>query len=189
MSTGGDERGERRAPSGSRDEPTIVDPTDRDQQLLAIHQFVDLVIASTRSPRQRRRLQRAAGLPVTEAGSSLLRSVSRHGPLTLSELAGRVGLDQSTVSRQIQPLVSNGLVDRAPDPADGRSTLISLSTEGERLLARVRNVARHDYDSALADWTDDERATFAAMIDRFRRALVAAEVDDRGWSRPRQPSA
>lgn len=164
---------------------TEPDPVDREQQLLAIHQFVDLVVASSRSPRQRERMTRAAGLPVTEAGSSLLRSISRHGPITLSNLAARIGLDQSTVSRQIQALEASDLIERSPDPADGRSSLISLSTDGERLLERVREVARHDYDAALAEWTDDERATFAAMLDRFRRALVDAEVDDHGWSKLR----
>ncbi|MEX2626113.1 MAG: MarR family transcriptional regulator, partial [Ilumatobacteraceae bacterium] len=150
-----------------------------------IHQFVELVVASSRSPPQRERMARAAGLPVTEAGSSLLRSVSRHGPIALSNLAARMGLDQSTVSRQIQALEASDLIERSPDPDDRRSSLISLSTEGDRLLERVREVARHDYDAALAGWTDDERATFAAMLDRFRRALVDAEVDDRGWSKLR----
>ena len=162
-----------------------LDPTDREQQLLAIHQFVDLVIASSRSPRQRERMARAAGLPVTEAGSSLLRAVSRHGPITLGNLASRVGLDQSTVSRQVRSLETSGLVERTPDPDDRRSSVITLSTDGQRFLERVREVARHDYDAALADWSDDERATFAAMLERFRRALVGAEVDDRGWSKPR----
>jgi DNA-binding MarR family transcriptional regulator len=162
---------------------TPLDPEDRDQQLLAIHQFVDLVVASTRSPRQRERLNRAAGLPVTASSSSLLRDIARHGPIVLGALAARVGLDQSTVSRQIQALEQHGLVDRTPDPADRRSSLVVLSTEGRRLLDRVRAVARNDYDVALADWSDEDRATFAALLDRFRRSLEAAGVDDRGWSK------
>lgn len=165
-----------------------LDPRDREQQLLTIHQFVELVVASSRSPRQRERMARAAGVPVTEAGSSLLRSVSRHGPITLGNLASRVGLDQSTVSRQVQALETSGLLERSADPGDRRSSLISLSADGRRFLERVREVARHDYDAALADWTDHDRATFATMLDRFRHALVGAEVDDQGWSKPRLPA-
>lgn len=165
--------------------PTTFEPMDREHQLLAVHRFVDLVIASSRSPRQRERMARAAGFPVTESGSSLLRAVARHAPITLGNLAERVGLDQSTVSRQVQALESHGLVERSPDPADRRSSVISLSTTGRQCLERVRAVAHHDYDAALAGWTDDERATFAAMLDRFRQALVEAEVDDRGWSKAR----
>lgn len=165
-----------------------LDPSDREQQLLAVHQFVDLVVASSRSPRQRERLARATGLPVTQAESSLLRAVSRHGPISLGALAARVGLDQSTVSRQVQGLEANGLVERAPAPDDRRSNVISLSAAGRRFLERVREVARHDYDAALADWSDAEREAFALMLDRFRRALVAAEVDDRGWSKPKATS-
>jgi DNA-binding MarR family transcriptional regulator len=164
----------------------VSEPADHEQQLLAIHQFVDLVVASSRSPRQRERLNRAAGLPVTAAANSLLRVISRHGPIVLGDLAARVGLDQSTVSRQVGALEQLGLLDRSPDPGDRRSSLIALSTEGRHVLDRVRAVARNDYDAALADWSDDDRATFVSLLDRFRRALAAAEVDDRGWSKPRR---
>jgi DNA-binding MarR family transcriptional regulator len=161
------------------------DPRDRDDQLQAIHQFVELVVASSRSPRQRQRLDRAAGPPVPVAVGSLLRIVARHGPLVIGELAARAGLDQSTVSRQVRTLEDLGLVDRRRDPTDRRSSLIVLSAEGRRHQERVRAVARNDYDAALADWSDADRATFAGLLDRFRRALAAAEVDERGWSKPR----
>ena len=77
------------------------------------------------------------------------------------------------------------LVERTADPADGRSSLLSLAPEGARLLARVREVARNDFDAALDDWSDADRRDLAQLLDRFRRALVAAEVDDRGWSKRR----
>jgi DNA-binding MarR family transcriptional regulator len=162
------------------------DPRDREHQLQAIHQFVELVVASSRSPRQRQRLNRAVGPPVPVAAGSLLRIISRHGPLVIGELAARAGLDQSTVSRQVRTLEDLGLVDRRRDPTDRRSSLVVLSAEGRRHHDRVRAVARNDYDAALADWDDADRATFAALLDRFRRSLAAAEVDERGWSKPRR---
>ena len=160
---------------------------DRREQLLAIHRFVDLVVASSRSPRQRERLNRAAALPVTASGSSLLRTIARHGPIAPGDLAGRIGLDQSTVSRQVRALEDVGLVARTPAPDDGRSSLIGLADSGRRVLERIREVAMHDYDAALEGWSDEDRATFAALLDRFRRALVDAEVDERGWSKPARP--
>jgi DNA-binding MarR family transcriptional regulator len=166
-------------------DPGDFDPADTEQQLLAIHRFVELVVASSRSPRQRERMNKAAGLPLTVAGNSLLRSIARHGPIALSDLAVRMDLDQSTVSRQVQALEISGLIERSPDPADRRSSLIAMSAEGAELLGRTREVARSDYDAALADWTDSDRTTFAALLDRFHAALVNAEVDDRGWSKPR----
>ena len=157
----------------------------RDDQLDAIQAFVDLVVASSRSPRQRERMARAAGLPVTLAGSSMLGVIERHGPLVVTDLAGRLGLDQSTVSRQVRGLEDLQLVERTADPADGRSSLLSIAPEGARLLARLREVARNDFDAALDDWSDTDRQALADLLDRFRRALVVAEVDDRGWSKRR----
>lgn len=163
-------------------------PNGRDEELQAIHAFVDLVVASSRSPQQRDRMSKAAGMPVTLAGTSMLRVVERHGPIVLGDLAARLSLDQSTVSRQVRALEELGLVERTADPADGRSSLIAMSAEGARLRSRVRAVARNDYDAALADWSDDDRQQLAHLLDRFRQALLAAEVDDHGWSRPREAS-
>ena len=42
----------------------------------------------------------------------------------------RLGLDKSTVSRQVSHLVDLGLVDRAADPVDGRAQVLTPSAEG-----------------------------------------------------------
>jgi hypothetical protein len=51
-----------------------------DPDLERIHEFTSLVIASTRSSRQRERLQRALGLSVSETNLGALRIIERHGP-------------------------------------------------------------------------------------------------------------
>jgi len=160
-----------------------IEPSRPDRQLLVIQQLFDLVIASSRSPRQRERLNRAAGLPMTESGSMLLRSIKRHGPITLNELAARLDLDPSTVSRQVQNLDAQGLIDRRPDPSDRRSALITLSDKGTVLLDRVRAIALNDYEAALSSWSIEDRSALATLLERLRDDLMSVEVDDRGWSK------
>ena len=69
-------------------------------------------------------------------------TIERHGPLTPSELAQRERVRRPTVTRVLARLEQAGLVDRAADPTDRRSSLVSISADGRALLESVR--ARKD---------------------------------------------
>jgi DNA-binding MarR family transcriptional regulator len=156
--------------------------TGADPNLAAIREFVDFVGKNVRSARQRERLVRAARVPLTGAGLSALRTIERHGPITVTDVARRLGVDQSTASRQLRPLEEQGLVTRATVAADGRLASLSVSGKGREVLERVDAVIVNDFDVALSDWSDDDRSTLAALLDRFRVGLLHPHADDSGWS-------
>jgi DNA-binding MarR family transcriptional regulator len=85
-----------------------------------------------------RRLRQEAGAGLSPSQTSALASIERHGPLTPSELAIRERVQRPTVTRVLGRLEDAGLIDRAADPADGRSSLVSASAEGRELLAAAR---------------------------------------------------
>ena len=59
----------------------------------------------------------------------------------------------------MQHLVELGLVDRTPDPADGRATLLSASDDAVRRLDDVADAAPATWlDERLGDWSDDDLA-------------------------------
>ena len=153
-----------------------------DPDLERIHEFTSLVIASTRSSRQRERLQLALGLGVSETNLGALRLIQRHGPIAVTEIARRLEIDQSNASRQARSLEAQGLVRRTVDPDDRRVARLGITGAGKRVLAKVRAVALNDYAVALEDWSADDRARLAELLDRFRLALLAAETDESGWS-------
>jgi DNA-binding MarR family transcriptional regulator len=153
-----------------------------DPDLQRIQDFADLVAASARSARQRERVVRAAGVPVTGASLDALRLVARHGPIAVSEVARRLRVDQSTASRQVRPLEERGLVVRSADPADARVARLSVSDEGRGVLARVREVWLEDFDAALSDWSPQDRRLLGELLERFRKALLEARTDETGWS-------
>ena len=64
------------------------------------------------------------------AALGLLALLQDEGPLRASDLVIRLGLDKSTVSRQVTSLVELGLVDRAPDPEDGRAQVLQRRAPG-----------------------------------------------------------
>ncbi len=68
----------------------------------------------------------------------------RDGPIRMGELGCSVLLSQPGLSRLVDRLVRRGLVERGPDPADGRSVLIRLSEAGRVVQKQVgRRHARH----------------------------------------------
>ena len=161
---------------------------DADPDLLAIYDFTVLVSASARSARQHERIVRAVGAPISGSGLLALRVVERHGPIAGSELARRLQVDQSTSSRHIRPLERLGLLGRTADGADRRVAWLKVTPAGQRVLDRARDVALHDFDVALADWTAADRRTLGGLLERLRTSLLAAEVDESGWSVRRRPT-
>ncbi len=155
--------------------------------LRGIADLFDLVGASSRSARQRERLARASGLTVTGANLAALRIVDRHGPLSLTEVARRLNLDQSTASRQVRPLEEHGLVERNADPSDRRSAPLNVTADGRAVLDRVRAVMINDIEVALTGWTADDRRTLVALVERLRLGLLSNRVDESGWSVAQDP--
>jgi DNA-binding MarR family transcriptional regulator len=78
-------------------------------------------------------------------------------------------------------------VTRAIDPADRRSARLAVTPKGRRLLDRVREVSLNDYAVALSDWSDADRASLAALVDRLRVALLHTHADETGWSVRKDP--
>jgi DNA-binding MarR family transcriptional regulator len=60
------------------------------------------------------------------------------------QLAQRLGLDKSTLSRTIDGLVDIGLVDRLPNPSDRRFTPLSVTEQG-KAVCNVINRSADDY--------------------------------------------
>jgi DNA-binding MarR family transcriptional regulator len=98
----------------------------------------------------------------------------QHGPLRAGALAELCHADPSTISRQVAELVRRGLVRREPDPSDGRATLVAATAAGRAACDRFRVLRRQLLAAAVADWTDEDLATFAVLLGRFNDALDTA---------------
>jgi DNA-binding MarR family transcriptional regulator len=101
------------------------------------------------------------------------------GPLRASDLVTRLGLDKSTVSRQVASLVALGLVDRAADPEDGRAQVLTPSAEGAARLARIREARRARWAQDLSDWPAPDVATLAELLGRLNRLGEEREAQAR----------
>ena len=61
------------------------------------------------------------------------------GELNLKDLAARLGLDNSTLSRTVESLVQDGLADRRPNREDRRAAVIRLNEKGRAALDRINS--------------------------------------------------
>jgi len=76
-----------------------------------------------------------AGLRVT--GYSILSRLAAEGPLSVSELAGRLAMERTTCTREVAPLVSSGLVE-ATAGSDRRRRQLRVTPLGQGKLAEGR---------------------------------------------------
>jgi DNA-binding MarR family transcriptional regulator len=113
------------------------------------------------------RLAREVHPDLDGASYGLLALLQDAGPLRAGDLVVRLGLDKSTVSRQVTSLVSLGLVTRTPDPDDARAQVLAPSPEGSARLARIREARRARWEADLGDWPREDIATLASLLARF----------------------
>lgn len=101
----------------------------------------------------------------------LLNRLDREGEMGVKALAEGMGIDSSTVTRQVAPLVESGLVERTSHPEDGRAVVLALSTRGRKRLEEVRQSRRELMSMVTEDWSEQEREMFCDLLTRFNLAL------------------
>ncbi|KAA6214304.1 MarR family transcriptional regulator [Streptomyces albofaciens JCM 4342] len=101
----------------------------------------------------------------------LLNRLDKEGPMGVKALAAGMGIDSSTVTRQVAPLVDSGLVNRASHPEDGRAVVLQLSERGRSRLEEVRASRRALMALVTEEWTEEERDAFCSLLTRFNASL------------------
>ncbi|MFF4120029.1 MarR family winged helix-turn-helix transcriptional regulator [Streptomyces sp. NPDC001714] len=138
---------------------------------------------STRA-RQHERLMALAGVPLDRAAVALLRQVADSEPLRPGELAQRLGVEASHVTRTVQQLQRSGYVTRVPDPVDRRAQRIELTDAGRAAVDRVRDAGARGMQLALGDWEPEELRQLATLFHRMVDDFLAYAVEDEPGQEP-----
>ena len=99
--------------------------------------------ATFRKLKQRMREQ-GGDNDLTPSQASVLLRLEQQGPTTVSSLARAEGMRPQSMSAIVAPLQESGLLRGAPDPSDGRQTLMSLTPKCLKWLQQSR-AARQDW--------------------------------------------
>jgi DNA-binding MarR family transcriptional regulator len=133
------------------------------------------VFRASHAVRMHERVSAAAGVPLDRALFVMLARLGVEGDVRVSDLADRMGLDVSTVSRQAQQLEATGLLERRPAPGDRRVAVLSLTGEGRRVLRKLRAERHRLLEAMLGGWAERDRERLGALLERF-----AAEMEKVG---------
>lgn len=142
---------------------------ERQSEITETAAHLRLAIARTaRRLRQESMSQEDSG-ELTPTLMAALATVERCGPVTPSEVAELEGVRRPTATRVLARLEQEGLIERAADPADGRSSLVSTTESGRRYLSR----ARSRKDALLARNMANLPAEDIAVLERAASILEA----------------
>jgi len=145
-------------------------PLPEDVLPTAIH------LRSALSGVQRELRARAREDGLGSARLEVLALLHRHGPLAPSQIARRARVRLQSLTRPLAELEAEGLLQRGPDPADARRSLLALAPEGARVLTEEAHRREASLAEAIARrLTAPERARLRAachLLDRLADALA-----------------
>jgi DNA-binding MarR family transcriptional regulator len=102
-----------------------------------------------------------------------LRIINSRGSCTMGELADYAIIDRTTLTRIVDNLVANGLVDRAKPPGDRRKIVLTLTPAGVESHDQARRLIGRDNAELTRGLTEADFRTGVRLEQEFVRRLVA----------------
>jgi DNA-binding MarR family transcriptional regulator len=106
--------------------------------------------------------ERAVKLGLTSAQATALRELA--GPMTMSELAERMGCEPSNATVVVDRLEGQGMLERRPHPTDRRAKQLILTPDGTALRDRLLELLSEE--SPLAGLTQEEQGVLHDLLKR-----------------------
>jgi DNA-binding MarR family transcriptional regulator len=94
----------------------------------------------------------------------VLWTLRREPGLRVQDAATRLSIAANSASTLVKSLSDAGLLERRPDPEDGRGVRLFLSDQAERLLSQLRDERESAITDALSTLTDSERRAIEAAL-------------------------
>lgn len=115
------------------------------------------------------------GLPPAALRALLALGENRY--LAPGELGRRLGVTKSRVTAVATQLLRHGLIDKHPDPADARVTLLSLTPAGRRAREDIRAFMAGLFQSMMERVEPAQREAVLASLDVLRHCMEAARQE------------
>lgn len=114
----------------------------------------------------------------------LVTELQSMGEATASDLAERLVLEKSTISRLCNRLLDDGILVASPDRNDGRKRLLQLSDKGLASALKIHRHALRQVETALGFLPSSDRQTIAEGMGLYARALRYARLSSAFSIRP-----
>jgi DNA-binding MarR family transcriptional regulator len=107
-------------------------------------------------------------LGITPSHGRALSELLRHGSMRPGGLADHLRIAPRSATEVVDDLERRGLVERTPDPADRRATLVTLTEEGLAAGDAIRAARQAAAERFFTGLTADERADLTRILRRLR---------------------
>jgi MarR family 2-MHQ and catechol resistance regulon transcriptional repressor len=144
-----------------------------------------------------RALSQIAQRSIEEAGLGLtdfaaLEALLHKGPLTITEIQGKVLLASGSMTAAVDRLEHKGLIKRGPAPSDRRAKVLHLTPKGKRVVETAFNRHAAELEPAMAVLNPSEKRQLHALLKKL--GLFATETErkpaggrrfrnDTGWQK------
>ncbi|WP_433611058.1 MarR family winged helix-turn-helix transcriptional regulator [Prescottella agglutinans] len=116
---------------------------------------------------QSRERARAINPKLDPACYPLLVILAREEAVPMSALVAELGVEKSTLTRQIDAVVRLGLVERRPDPLDARARQVALTEPGRAQLTELRESAIAQWRERLSRWDPADVRQLTILLRRL----------------------
>ena len=152
----------------------------REAAVAADFELQERMVALVRAFGLHRPDETPCGKPVSVAEAHALMELSRgDGPLVQKELAARLRLQKSTVSRLVGMLEGRGWVGRHRSPTDGRAFEVGLTDAGQATAEEIAEARRDKFARVLEAIPEERRASVLAAMRTLEEAMDEAHERER----------
>ncbi|MBV6657762.1 MAG: MarR family transcriptional regulator [Devosiaceae bacterium] len=103
----------------------------------------------------------------------ILMALERHGPLSISALSSRIGVEPHTVSPIVKKLAGFGAITRERSEVDERRVELAITAKGQEVLDRARTVIEEGF--AALGLEPDRMMEAMRFLDQAREAVEKAD--------------
>ncbi|MCM3269733.1 MarR family winged helix-turn-helix transcriptional regulator [Paenibacillus elgii] len=100
---------------------------------------------------------------------SVLHTLSLRSPMRLNELIATEQVTQSAITQLVTRLERDGLVERRPDPSDGRAVLVHITPQGASVIDSRRTERIMQITRLIEGLSPGERAAIASALPALTR--------------------
>lgn len=144
-------------------------PSTPTSDVIDVHRFFWFWYEWARSPSRRRQTEELTGLP--QSATMILWQLMFHGPLSVTEIGRKLGLQKSTVSRQLQPLRDRRLVTEKPGRHNRKVSEVSIAPAGEAVCAQLEGLYIAYWSRVVGRLSADQRRRLTTALGDLRHAM------------------
>lgn len=120
-----------------------------------------------------------SGLKIYRGQPEILEYLSKHGDCSQKELADSLGVSPASIATSLKRMSKEEFIERTPDENDRRINRLRITEKGENTRVEGRKRCSKVDKIMFSDFSDDEIASFSAMLSRISNNLSSDGISEK----------